>query len=641
MNEPWLSVKPPAGVVAEFKRILKEAPDDVLVGYAGDHPLLLRGGFKPNAKNAAHFRSMIAAEIDRHPELNEELAGLLAPSCDILSNYLLLISQDFFCDPYSFAYWAAYFGRDVMLAAMMLHPDRVVVEVAQDLVDFVPDPSLPPITREDAALWLRDLVAPLTGGFVEWSRLVHPDIAALESGAPVPGLSPAAPGPQPAAEGEAAPQRLSILRREIERLRESLQGMEKRLAEETDIHRAAREKIEARVRERDAEIAALKEQLAAERRRCEQGEAALQAERARQADLDRRMADLVGTEVEERLRGALRDWLGRAAAVEAARGPEADARARDLLDRAEDALRRQAELDRHTGNRTAVGERLRHLEQLRARIGTARAEALHAWGPLKDIGDEVEAEIRRLRGLLGQEPDAASLERFLRDGFARAGESDEALARMHDLLDLSREAGLLPDDAFRRLAGLHRDRVSRLYDEYAPGPRVVEPSTANPVAFLAFCLHRNRTSAWLLDGYNIAFLLPEHFGDATRSPEATRAARIELTRRVLALFSQAPCCHARIYYDGAEARSTARSAGVTEIFSGGEGEHRADQVMLRDLPDVIHRHQGAPVFIVSSDRDLRNSARAAGAHPMSAQAFSVFLHPAAAPAVEPAPPPAL
>ena len=68
-----------------------------------------------------------------------------------------------------------------------------------------------------------------------------------------------------------------------------------------------------------------------------------------------------------------------------------------------------------------------------------------------------------------------------------------------------------------------------------------------------------------------------------------------------------------------------RAENVFEVYSGGEGEHRADRALVGQIEHCCRTMSGLPRILVTDDKELRAAARALGTRIMPVPQFGAFL----------------
>jgi predicted RNA-binding protein with PIN domain len=122
----------------------------------------------------------------------------------------------------------------------------------------------------------------------------------------------------------------------------------------------------------------------------------------------------------------------------------------------------------------------------------------------------------------------------------------------------------------------------------------------------------NHALTLIVDGHNVLYALRHRFTAQLVDGHPGTAAREALVQRLLSQ-DWTPDQEVLLYFDGAEATVEARSPQLTVIYSGGQGEQRADRAILARLNEALGSGRDVPVYVVTLDRDLARRARKRGA----------------------------
>ena len=319
---------------------------------------------------------------------------------------------------------------------------------------------------------------------------------------------------------------------------------------------------------------------------------------------------------EERLAAALdlalakefHGWLSNAHAVE--RAATQAVRDGDLLEQAEAALRRQAESDRHSGNRATLADRKERLEAAHQKISSALRNALRQTPELKAVEAALASELRSLSALL--EPDAAAtpLEEALLTRIHAARDND--LPRLRDLPDLFASLQVLDGAAVTRLRRAFQKRAAAIQAVGVPPPPDSEGRQTTS-ALLGRALAGQSPAILLVDGHNVLFGLPTRYNPARGTALTEAEKRKRLADDIARIAAPNPSLRVWIVFDGPTRSDTQAAPNVRVTYSGGQGEHRADAVILDTLRFFNASSPDIPVILASNDNDLCVSARRLGA----------------------------
>lgn len=124
----------------------------------------------------------------------------------------------------------------------------------------------------------------------------------------------------------------------------------------------------------------------------------------------------------------------------------------------------------------------------------------------------------------------------------------------------------------------------------------------------------------LIDGHNLLYATRPAFAAELVDGHPGTAARAALVARLLHAFPP-PGPPVLLYFDGHEASVERASGRVQVIYSGGEGQQRADGAMLRRLAELRAADRDTPVMVVTRDLKLARRARKRGAEVVSPGEF--------------------
>ena len=406
-------------------------------------------------------------------------------------------------------------------------------------------------------------------------------------------------------------------RGEVARLRQELQ-------DERAAHRQTR--AEAKSAQDRAAIQAKAERATADFNLAELSRKVTELEaKLRKAEEDR--AALVEREVARRLPQAFHGWLAPCLRAEAAAHVDTAA---PLLERAEQALAGQARHDRASAAHATLRDHLDAVQAMLRRVDDALAAAQARLPDLVDIRDALVAERERLRESLraeGAEPPLCLVAAQLRSAILASRERQQPdlehllrLALRFHLIDRAERDALLRDLARRQaLWGIEAPA-----QDLPPEADPVDPAAAiarrNPA--LAAALRGSARAYLFFDGHNILngigrYRVPRGV------PSNHELARKRLEDDLATLLAGLPLVVGMLVWDGEVSGDYAKTDNLSVRFSGGTGDHRADNYILRELD--FFRRDGVPMVVITNDNDFRGKAAKAGAATCPIPDFDAFL----------------
>ena len=101
-------------------------------------------------------------------------------------------------------------------------------------------------------------------------------------------------------------------------------------------------------------------------------------------------------------------------------------------------------------------------------------------------------------------------------------------------------------------------------------------------------------------------------------------ARVEFANCLNRIFDR-PGADVLLYFDGADPTQLSLSDRVRVMYSGGTGEHRADEAILKHLSFCVESGSSAPLCLVTGDADFARQANAMGVIIMHPEEFAASL----------------
>jgi predicted nucleic acid-binding Zn-ribbon protein len=565
----------------EVQRLVGLVPDADLSALAATDPLFQKGGFRASCTSA--LRTRVAQLVNGPQPVGDGLRRLLARRSrartltGLLSPAVLSETRHAL---------AALLGSDVLLVALLLDERSDVRQKAENwLQSPTPFVGMPP---EDAHKQLGETFS---------------DLAELL------GTAVSADVPVTRETWKAQKEQLELRIRDLQDEKRRLKGVDDRLA--NVLHKLAEtERALSEAREKVEATEKTLRQTARERDE-------LKTETAREtAHRDDRLAAAVDLALAHEFYG----WLAQARATEAAAkdaAPHAD-----LLARAEAALKKQRGIDRHSGNRAVLNERLVRLEQTLESVRDALNNALRPLPELRASEAELAAEITSVKTTLNRSDEASPLETALVARIHAA--EDNELPHLRGLPDLIAGLHVLDAEAIERLRLAFQRRLSAAQAAgVPPDPKTEERQ--NAVSRLGRALAGQMPAILLLDGHNVLFGLPARYSPPRGGALSDADKRKKLSDDLVRLAAPCPTLRAWLVFDG-PTRTDAQAAGNVRVtYSGGTGEHRADGVILDNLRFFKTSSPETDVFLVSNDNELCGAARRLGAQTVPVLDFGAFL----------------
>ncbi len=554
----------------ELQRLIAEVPDADLSRLVATEPAFRVGGFRPTGKPAV-LRARLRQIVTGAGPLPESVRRILARRSRAAA-LLNLLSPELLAE---LRHALASLLGDPALRIAMLLDDRVEVRDQAEAWLREADP-LPPLKPDQALDRLREQFAPLT------------DLI---------GIAPAANQPPTREAWLTQKARMEERLRCLQTEKRRLQGVEDRLARQATLLKKSEAELDLARQKAEAAEASL-------RRNTVELETA-KAELARETDRrDERLAAALDLALAREFHG----WLAHTREVET-EARETDRHA-DLVAQAEAALQHQREQDRHSGNRAVLGMRAEQLRSVLEEVRDTLAHALRVTPELQRMESALASEVRRIEQILNPQPPTTPLEKALLAHLHAAPEND--LPGLRDLPERFAPLGVLDDAALDRLREAFRKRLSVLQTAVPP-PEPHMAERRGPVARLGRALAGEEPAILLIDGHNVLFGLPSRYAPPRGASLSEAEKRQRLIDDLTRLTSNTPSIRVWLVFDGPTRSDNQAAANVRVTYSGGEGEHRADGVLLDTLRFFKSSSPDTVVFLVSNDHDLCVAAQRLGA----------------------------
>ena len=569
----------------ELTRIIGYVTDRELAALLKTEPAFREGGFRSN--KPALLRKRLEQIVFGGQEISPHLRSLLAAhsrSSSLLTHLSVATLAS------TAPAWAALLGEHVFLTAALLDSRADLRKKAETWLERTP--HFMTVEPEQA---LSDL-AEILGDIREFL-----------------GASGSAPGPSAA---KATKESWNEQREKLEQRIKSLQAETRRLKGVEDRHSRTNTLLEKEKEESDRLAKKLKENeqtLRKIRRELEETKAELQRE-------TNRREERLQSAVDDRLSKEFHGWLAEAKSVEIeAHNPSASA---DVIALAEKALDRQAEVDRHSGNRRELTARLAMLEDLRQRVQDSLRNAIRQSPDLKRADRELEKEILHLRSLLNHDAFPSPIEEALIRGIHSV--PDDKLPLLKTLPGQFRSLHLLSRDSLKTIESEFLKRLDSIEALGVPVDPELE-GRKDAAALLGRALSGKLPAILLLDGHNVLFGLQARYMPPRGKAVPDKQKRQNLIDDVVRITRPNPALRAIVLFDGDTRSDSNPGPNVRVIYSGGEGEHRADRVIIDQIRFFKTNDPDANVLLVSNDNDLCKEARRLGAKDLAVLDFGAFL----------------
>ena len=566
-------------ITYELGAIIDAIPDDAINSFASVDPSFKHGGFRPGQTAPVRKRLLAIATSDNVP-LTDSLRRLLTRH-SLNHTVVSRLSENTITELRHEL--AALFGTHRLILALQLDSRPEANKLAEHWLTN--NTSFRSLSPQDAAQRLYNALGTIcdacgtTGNGIattkeSWSderRTLSEEIRDLRT-------------------------QLRTLRSAEDRARNSQQQNET-LTSELSSLKAALKEAESSIRTANNTIATLETQLADELKHRE-----------------RRLQSALTTALATEFAG----WLASGHAVETESKYKSQ-NTTDIIERATQALERQATVDRHSGNRTTIIARLDTLHQIQDRLHDALANAIVQTPELPLAAKEVEAEISRLENLIGITQPTTEIERTLHTRLHSA--NGNALYNINLLIERMQEFNTFDNTALERLNQAIAQRRAALMAIGAPP----EGDAPEPVLALRRSLSGRSPAILLIDGHNLLFALQGRYMPASGAAVPDKEKRARLVADIVRVVSPHPTCRAWIVFDGPEPSEESPAPNVKVSYSGGIGDHRADKSILANIRYLRDADSTIPIILTSNDNELCGQARRLGALTIAATDIGALL----------------
>lgn len=579
----------PDVVVAAFCRLVDRLEAKRILGTASVMPAIFQG-HRVIAQNVPVARQRIKSLLKNDRHLDTYTATLLRGT-GLASEFVVVLSEAALQE--GFSDLARYFGEADFLAAALIDEREAVRDLAHEFIDGWDGQDTGEAGRAEAAESIRSAFA----SFLENTKGLLGDTLPPESR--MDGDQGHAAKGKPDRALDSAKAELDRVTRKGERERKEFQDKITEKQKEIDRRRDDLFTYRNDSKTRDAESAQAKKEL---------------------AELQASLTQHIDEGVDKALSGTLRQWL-----VPVRNGEEAlaDARQSDLAGRAAEVLERQRAADLNYGNRVALTRLIEERRQLLTEIQRARLEALNPLPELRSIADHLEREIGDLAHRLGLpqgEIAAAAAGLLLRINEAQ---TLEELSVVRQFIQQAAAFDVLHRNDLHRLYRAMDDKAGLLYDK-AKVVGAVGAGSLKSRFFLRRAAAQGDPFTLFIDGHNVLFELQDIFGQYFVDGFPGTRARAEFGKCLTRIFDK-PGADVLLYFDGDDPKQHSLSDQVRVIYSGGTGEHRADEAILKHLMAFNQSARPGPLCLVTRDVAFARQAREMGVIIMHPEEFAASV----------------
>jgi hypothetical protein len=297
---------------------------------------------------------------------------------------------------------------------------------------------------------------------------------------------------------------------------------------------------------------------------------------------------IVGLEGEETLKiqagvdlaikSTLREWLPPLIELDVALKQPGT---KDILASAKTVLLEQQAVDRKFGNIVLIEEMIEARRSMLKEINTAQRNALRPLPALMVVAADLEKEINALEVKIERTRIVSDAVGSLL-GKINSANNIQELSAVRDFIQQSSFFGMINSLDLSMLYRETNIKAGLLYDQSLLIDDATIQSADRGFFSLFFALERGKEFILMIDGHNTLFELHEIFGEFYENGHPALRARSELEERLKRSLSKS-AADAILYFDSPTQNEVTLSDCLRVKYSGGHGEHRADNAILKDI----------------------------------------------------------
>jgi len=584
----------PDYIISEFKQIISKINSSSLRFYAKSKPDLFKG-FRPQSINLKIIRQRLVTKVTGEGELEPILRDFLANE-SLNIEFVTVLSESVLS--LFFPLFVSFLGTGFIIGALLDDRESVRELAISYLKEnrFEKDME----EKEEAISTLKDGLIP----FLQHVALLTADQKVLF-------------------DFDKSEKEKDLVNR-LKKFQNKVTELEKKLEDSQDSQRL-KKLLNQKITTKDDELDNVKDTLIRERNQKNELLGNLDKAKVEIAVLKKEFDRSLSKEINRELSHRVRGWLIGPLQLEKEASAFGVGKEDDLLLRAEKLLVHQAAVDRNSGNRRILAERLAASEDARNKIVQSAKEALNPLPGLKKIILELEEEINRIKKILGISEPTNQILLNLQAKINGAASLNELNLIKELLFDLTKFCVVGSHDLSLLYTIYHR-RMESLYDKYGYH-QMRQEGVTDPGWLVKNMIGSNQDFHLILDGYNILFGLGDLFDEYYENNTPAFKARHRLLEMVDDMLAESSCM-ASVFFDGERSAERSFSSRVKEVFSGGgdtKVKNRADKAIVDYLDAIGTKENGLPVIVVTNDVELQGLARERGARVMPVPQFSLFL----------------
>ena len=581
----------PNAINDAFIRILENLSDQAILGLSKNEPKFMRGHRNIMA-NVGVVRNQLKLSLKKDGYLSPALNFFLCAHG--LSRDIVVVLSEKVIEQ-CFEDMAVYFGESDFLAAMLLDKRLAVSDLAMAFIskwDGV-----------DSGDDLKKL------SFIQLQARLNPFISLI---APFVDDSVEKIKPQHTADKEIK-LKLDKSNQKLKTLEHEYSQLEKRFNRENKNHQA-----ETILQTR--EIDRLKAEQITTKTNMDELKTQLSEAKEKIVGIEGEETLKIQAGVDLAIKSTLREWLPPLIELDVALKQPGT---KDILASAKTVLLEQQAVDRKYGNIVLIEEMIEARRSMLKEINTAQRNALRPLPALMVVAADLEKEINVLEVKIERTRIVSEAVGSLLVKINSANNIQE-LSAVRDFIQQSSFFGMINSLDLSMLYRETNIKAGLLYDQSLLMDDTTIQSADRGFFSLFFALELGKEFILMIDGHNTLFELHEIFGEFYENGHPALRARSELEERLKRSLSKG-AADAILYFDSPTQNEVTLSDRLRVKYSGGHGEHRADNAILKDIAYYKNLKDSKLCCIVTKDRDLANQAIQLGSYAIDPEELGLIL----------------
>ena len=581
----------PDSILEAFYRILDKLPDQIILDISKREPKFIRG-HRNIPENVGIVRNQLKVSLKKEGYLSQPLNIFLCHS-GLSQDVVVVLSEK--AIEQCFENLAMYFGEADFLAAMLLDKRPFVYGLANNFITTWDGQDSDEVVRKLSLGRLQERLRP----FISIITLFGGDDAV-----------------KPKTDLTA----IHEFKSKLDKLDQKVKSNEKNYTQ-----------LEKRSNRDNKDN---QQEIALKQKEIVRLQTALKTSKDRSADLQSQLLNVqeglvsshsteeqrIQASIDLAIKSTLRQWLSPLIELdEVVTGNQTH----DVLERAKSALVEQQAVDRKYGNIILIEEMIDARRKMLSEINNAKRTALKPIPVLNSIAVDLEKEINDLEIKIDRTrilPEVVS--NLLRK--INEAQSIEALSAARQFIQQASIFGIINSLDLTKLYKEADVKAGLIYDQCLLLDRDSTKASEIPFFSLFYTIERNADFFLMIDGHNVLFALDDIFGGYYENGHPAKKARSKLEEKLGNVFVK-DGADVILYYDSPTADEVNLSSHLRVKYSGGEGDHRADNAILKDMAYYRKLNATKVCCLVTKDRDLATQALELGSFVIDPEELALVL----------------